>query len=115
MKIKAILHTDGSGLWSNIVREITCNEMEVRNLSWDDEPYELKLYFTDKSWRIKKHGLIYTDELFLKEFRQFLKSMGAPTSAVKDVGYSEQGMQGENYVSFDVGDDFGKWWKEKLG
>jgi hypothetical protein len=48
-------------------------------------------------------GLIYTDKLFMTELKELLTSMGFDAS---DVSYSEQGMQGDTYVSCDVGELF---------
>ena len=50
-----------------------------------------------------QHGLIYTDAQFKRELRSFLETQGLDAT---DVSYSEQGMQGDNYVSLDVGDKF---------
>jgi hypothetical protein len=52
-------------------------------------------------------GLIYTDKGFMTELKALLEANGLDAS---DIGYSEQGMQGENYVSLDVGENFiGSW------
>lgn len=64
---------------------------------------ELRVYFNTKVWNVKVNGLIYTDRLFLQELRTMLDNMGFNGS---DVGYSEQGMQGDDYVSLDVGAKF---------
>ena len=52
-------------------------------------------------------GLIYTDPLFLEEFKLLLAQESLDNS---DISYSEQGMQGDDYVSFDVGYNFLKSW-----
>jgi len=62
---------------------------------------ELRVYFNTATWDVDKDGLIYTDSLFLEELCGLLTSMGIDAS---DVSYSEQGMQGDNYVSCDVGE-----------
>ena len=61
--------------------------------------------------RDSKHGLIYTDRQFLRELRAFLDAHGLPGA---DVDYSEQGMQGDNYVSLDIGKDFLRAWSAKF-
>jgi hypothetical protein len=58
---------------------------------------------TAKAVRVDKLGLIYTDKLFRQELRAYLQAEGY---AGDDVDYSEQGMQGDNYVSCDVGSAF---------
>jgi hypothetical protein len=47
-------------------------------------------------------GLIYTDKLFMQELRTYLQTIGFTEAEANDVHYSEQGMQGDNYVSCDV-------------
>jgi hypothetical protein len=107
-----IFHTDGRGLWSDESRAIRIVDMRL----WIDDPEwtdfgELKVYFDLKSWNIDKHGLIYTDDRFERELRKFLNLHGLPG---KDVCYSEQGMQGYDYVSLDAGPAFIKAWTKKF-
>lgn len=111
-------NTDGKGFWSNAVKLVTVNKLEVRSHEDEDadDNYrynfgELRIYFTKSSWNIDKLGLIYTDNLFIKEFRKYLKTnYNFSNKAVKDIDYSEQGMQGYDYVSCDVGKAFLKEW-----
>jgi hypothetical protein len=56
--------------------------------------------------------LIYTDRTFERELREFLDSQGL---VGKDVSYSEQGMQGDDYVSCDIGKPFLDSWARKFG
>jgi hypothetical protein len=56
--------------------------------------------------------LIYTDRQFQNELRVFLNQHGLVGA---DVDYSEQGMQGDDYVSLDVGRKFLKSWEAKFG
>jgi hypothetical protein len=60
---------------------------------------------------VNKHGLIYTDSLFKQDLMQFVAEQGL----VVDLCYSEQGMQGDNYVSLDVGKEFLDSWARKFG
>ena len=59
---------------------------------------ELRVYF-DESWNVKTDGLIYCDDRFEKELNIYLKK-----NSIKDkrVEYSEHGMQGDDFVSFDI-------------
>jgi hypothetical protein len=50
--------------------------------------------------------LIYTDPRWIGEFRALMRSLGFTSQACEDINYSEQGMQGDNYVSMDVGPPF---------
>lgn len=114
-----ILNTNGSGLWSPLARKVQITKMDLGDYlqeAYDSDKLiiefgELRVFFTRKSWDIEKHGLIYTDEKFLRELRKYLNSEGLPG---RDVDYSEQGMQGDNYVSLDVGKKFLKAWSKKL-
>jgi hypothetical protein len=67
---------------------------------------ELCVYFDTEDWDVNTDGLIYTDKQFLQELNAFLLQQG-----LTEVGYSEQGMQGDNYVSLDVGAEFIKSFK----
>lgn len=85
------LHTDGKGYWSAKKKAVKITEIEVSK-------NELRVYFDQSSWCVNDDGLIYTDRLFLKELIDYLKSHGPHVK----VDYSEQGMQGDNFVSFDI-------------
>jgi hypothetical protein len=114
--VAATLHTSGDGLWSAEQRAV---EITGLCLSYvNDEDFiedtfgELRVYFNPDTWDTQQHGLIYTDKLFERELETYLNSQGL---AGGDVGYSEQGMQGDNYVSLDVGGDFIASWYAKFG
>lgn len=103
-------HTDGSGLWSSAVRTVA---LEFAELSpWN----ELRIYFDTSTWNVKESGLglIYTDQKFEKEFQDILRKKGFSEEATSSVAYSEAGMQGDDYVSMDVEDEFCDEWK-KMG
>jgi hypothetical protein len=106
-KVNVVLNTDGCGYWSEVAKPVKVTGLGLEVLPYlddDDEPFgELKVYFDTKTWDCRKDGLIYTDRQFESELKAFLNSIGL---AGKDVEYSEQGMQGANYVSLDVGADF---------
>lgn len=104
MKTNATLHTDGKGLWSNEKRAVKVHRCEVAYLDDEDKPTsgELRVYFTKATWDTEKHGLIYTDGRFMTELKVYLRTLGL----VCGVDYSEQGMQGRDYVSCDVGKGF---------
>lgn len=54
-----------------------------------------------KGYTARKDGLIYTDKNFLSSFKDQLKEEGL-MKFIKSVDYSEQGMQGANYVNLDI-------------
>ena len=109
------METDGSGLWTAKEKELLATKIE---LDYDDEPYdegdelhgELRVYFDTKTWDTKHDGLIYTDKQFMDDLRGCLEVMGLDD---EDVYYSEQGMQGKDYVSCDVGEKFITSWTFK--
>jgi hypothetical protein len=95
--------TDGSGYWSNAVKEVRVLALNVPYVNDEGDFGELRVYFDTKTWDINEDGLIYTDRAFLQDLRNLLTGIGL---AGDDVDYSEQGMQGDEYVSLDVGKDF---------
>jgi len=75
--------------------------LELGYVSEDGECGELRVYFDEDTWNTDVDGLIYTDALFGIELLNLLTDYGIQGS----VCYSEQGMQGYDYVSFDVDGD----------
>jgi hypothetical protein len=69
-----------------------------------DRWIKTRFYFDDKLWNVDKHGLIYTDETFIDALHERLQAHGWH-HASQCIAYSEQGMQGDNYVDFDVIND----------
>lgn len=104
MNIDFKVKTDGSGYWSAKEKIVNIRSLEVEHMR--GSKYGELCAFFDESWNISEDGLIYTDKLWLKEFRAELLSMGFSTSAVLAIDYSEQGMQGDDYVSMDVHQPF---------
>ena len=108
---QAILNTDGSGFWSRTATQVTITDMRIGYVNSERDFGELCVYFNTQEWDCNKLGLIYTDRLWLNELREHLDSIGLPGT---DVEYSEQGMQGDDYVSLDVGADFLTAWDAKF-
>ena len=103
------LHTDGNGYWSEKARAVRITNLKLGYVSDDEDFGELRVYFDKNDWDVDNDGLIYTDNLFAKELREWLTSIGY--DATRDtVFYSEQGMQGDYYVSLDVEGPFIKSW-----
>lgn len=109
-KTPMICSTNGKGLWSSDIRTtpIFKIEMEVGgsylNLFTYSPvlPIHLKVYFPKKSWDLEKNGLIYTDKKWIKEFREGFKASFPHLSwLASHIDYTEQGMQGVNYVSLE--------------
>jgi hypothetical protein len=115
MPLNRLVQTAGNGLWSSEYRKVKLRNAQARFIFGPGEkPWgELKVFFYKNTWNPDKHGLIYTDGLWLKEFHKVLAKKGFSKKACKDVDYSEQGMQGDNYVSLDIGNNFYKEWAAK--
>ena len=117
METTIILNTDGSGLWSQQAKSVIVTGAHCVITKMEDEDRlfgELMVRFDPASWDTDKDGLIYTDDQFLNELHTFLKSQGFTADAADDVSYSEQGMQGDEYVSLDVSSEFCQEWLSKF-
>ena len=108
---KVILNTSGTGYWSTAQKAVEITDMRLGYVAEDKEFGELRVYFNTDTWDVETDGLIYTDKKFYVELQEFIKQHGL----VVDLSYSEQGMQGDNYVSLDVGADFIASWEAKFG
>ena len=111
IKVSATLNTNGRGLWSRTATAVDVTKMDLQYCNSEKDFGELCVYFaTDElgcnCWDTGVDGLIYTDKLFLQELRAYLQTIGFSESEANDVSYSEQGMQGDAYVSCDVGATF---------
>jgi len=124
MKVEIYANTNGKGYWSEEQRLVIINKLGIGYSSlkyYPEEPFhgELRAYFepsgfTHGSWNVAGYGLIYTDKLWLKEFKAGLRELGLSIKAVQNVRYSEQGMQGDDYVSMDIGPTFYASWTRLL-
>jgi len=110
IRFERTLHTDGKGYWSNVIAPVSTTKIAVTYVNDEGDFGELRVYF-DNTWVTKTDGLIYTDNQFLRELRKELIAAGM---VGMDVDYSEQGMQGDDYVSLDVGGKFLKSWDKKV-
>ena len=102
-KVNAKLSTSGDGYWSNAQKTVEVTRLMLAYTNDELDFGELRVYFNIETWDTDVLGLIYTDAQFMTELKELLTSMGFDAS---DVSYSEQGMQGDTYVSCDVGELF---------
>lgn len=109
-KFEHTLKTGGNGLWSNKVKQVKVEGLALAYENDEGDFGELRVFFDTKSWDVENDGLIYTDRLFIEKLRKLL----ADADLFPDVDYSEQGMQGDDYVSLDVGKAFIRSWYEKV-
>ena len=101
-KVNATLRTGGGGYWSNTKTAVEITALQLAYTNDELDFGELRVYFNTKTWAWQD-GLIYTDKQFMRELKELLTAKGFDAS---DVSYSEQGMQGDAYVSCDVGERF---------
>jgi len=106
------INTSGDGFWSGSVKEVSVLNITVPYMNDAEDFGELRVYFDTDSWDIHEDGLIYTDKNFQKVLKLLLTKHGLYSD---DVSYSEQGMQGEDYVSLDVGKKFLSTWIDLNG
>jgi len=105
--------TNGLGYWSRAVKTVGIVDMQVAYVNDELDFGELRVYFNTEDWDVNVDGLIYTDKQWRNELQAFLDAQGLPG---KDICYSEQGMQGDNYVSLDiVSAKFLQAWSAKFG
>jgi len=97
------INTSGDGYWSDSAKEVSVLHINVSYINDEEDFGELRVYFDTDSWDVHTDGLIYTDSNFKTVLEQFLTMHGLDST---DVSYSEQGMQGKDYVSLDVGPKF---------
>ena len=103
IKFGCVLKTSGDGYWSNVAKDVRLLGIELSYINDEEDFGELRVYFDTNTWNVNEDGLIYTDRLFLDLLGGEL--LGAGLNSI-DVSYSEQGMQGNSYVSLDVGPVF---------
>ena len=103
--------TAGDGYWSNVQKAVGIVDMRLGYVADEKDFGELCVYFNTADWDVETDGLIYTDSDFLNELQLFLEQQGLVGA---DVDYSEQGMQGDDYVSLDVGKAFLDSWFAKF-
>jgi hypothetical protein len=108
--VNFLTQTEGDGLWSGARKKV-----RIIGLSLNDA-FDFKVYFLTEgqdSWDPYKDGLIYTDEGWLRSLRANLKILGFSDRSINSIDYSEQGMQGDDFVSLDADDPFIKEFCEK--
>lgn len=98
---KFSISTSGTGFWSTVVKPVTITKIEI-----DSDPefnYLVNVYFDTKTWNPEEDGLIYSDEPFIQALRQYLANSPEwkDTRNLNDLHYTEQGMQGNNFISLE--------------
>jgi hypothetical protein len=105
-----LFNTCGDGYWSRTAKAVQILDMKLGYVADERDFGELCVYFNTATWDVNTDGLIYTDTAFLEELNAFLTAQG-----LASVSYSEQGMQGDDYVSCDIDEEFLTAWEAKFG
>jgi hypothetical protein len=96
-----VCNTNGKGYWSATAKAVNVTGATVAYVNDEGDFGELRVYFNN--WDTNKLGLIYTDKQFMREFKEVLATkLGFTAKQLNNLCYSEQGMQGDNYVSMDI-------------
>lgn len=67
-----------------------------------DKPYlDIECYFDNKAFPTETYGLIYGDDLFERSISAHLRTVLGFPDAIGDISYTEQGMQGDDYISME--------------
>ena len=100
--VNKMFNTCGDGYWSEVAKEVFVESISMFIFAdAESGAGDLQAYFTEDTWN-DSLGLIYTDSEFLNCVHTELIKAGISIEAAEDVCYSEQGMQGDNYVSMDA-------------
>ena len=106
-QVNFITKTAGTGYWSNVAKTVRVNRVELAYVDEGGDLGELRVYFDTRDWDVNQDGLIYSDMGWKHSFLTCMeKEFGFSPDAILDVSYSEQGMQGADFVSMDVGGQF---------
>jgi hypothetical protein len=103
IKFNQTFTTAGDGYWGDVSKTVKVTHISVPYINDEQDFGELCVHFDTDTWNVDTDGLIYTDSKFLEELQAALTVAGLNA---EDVSYSEQGMQGDTYVSLDVGPSF---------
>tara|TARA_R110002051_G_C8364928_1_gene442514 strand:+ start:171 stop:527 length:357 start_codon:yes stop_codon:yes gene_type:complete len=95
--------TTGTGYWTAAKDEKVTGYMTFTLLESDGETFggNAQFHFNKEDWDVHELGLIYTDEGFLDDVYTTLEQSGFK-NILDHINYSEQGMQGDDYVDFDA-------------
>lgn len=106
---EATIKTNGTTLYARttdaekpIPVKVTKVELVAFNNNFDGWNLVVKAYFDTKTWNVGRMGHLVTDKGFEKNFRAELERQGYPVGTPRNLSWAEQGMQGKNYVMFDI-------------
>ena len=115
-KVIMFCKTNGSGYWSRKLVLVKHKLIELISRSWQgvwpENHFSLNVYFEKDCWSVCEDGLIYTDESWLNDLKENFNKLGFEHT--DKICYSEQGMQGNDYVNLDIQESFAKEFFELL-
>lgn len=95
------VQTGGDGLWSSRSAIVEVTKLTIK---WEGgSVVEINASFDPNTWNVEHYGLIYTDKLFLEGLRLKISELCGNNTIID---YTEQGMQGEDYVSLECNDRY---------
>lgn len=106
--------TSGRGLWTQERKTVNIHSVKFMPVIYDEPGREsgamyIEAYFDRREWNTHRDGLIYTDQKWMREFRQgFFAQFPELREVDANIDYSEQGAQGPNYVHIVLVADKGK-------
>jgi hypothetical protein len=93
------VQTGGDGLWSSRSAIVEVTKLTIK---WEGgSVVEINASFDPNTWNVEHYGLIYTDKMFLEGIRRKISDLCGNNTTMD---YTEQGMQGEDYVSLECND-----------
>ena len=105
--------TNGDGLWSDKQKEVKLLSIEIAFYNYDGENISsldfdpagqcgsANIEFDTSTWDVNTDGLIYTDSV-IDDINKLLAEQLGYSNTEKVLHWSEQGMQGDDYLNFDV-------------
>jgi hypothetical protein len=107
MNAPIVCMTGGDGIWSSVKKNVRIMHVKIHTLLPEFKSGLMNAYFDTKLWNVNEDGLVYTDDAWLNAFRAALHDRhGIPLDIVQTISYTEQGMQGWDYVSLEFGERF---------
>lgn len=121
MKVNIETNTNGKSKHTEEARLVIINKLTIgqnNQTYFPGDPFqgELRAHFephgfTHGSWNVEGYGLIVNDRQWLKEFKAGLRALGLSVKAVQNVKYNVVEVQGNDYVSLEVGQPFWASWQ----
>lgn len=110
IQLNAVVKTRGDGRFLNspVKKDVLVRYIQLKGS-------RAQVYFDTSTWSVDKGGLLYTDTGFERQLKRLLRTrLGFTPRALRALQYSEQGLQGVDYVDFDANAAFLLAWREQM-